>query len=106
MEDIVEELLGEIDDEHDQEEEDVEFQTEKGTWRIPARREVRALNDQHGWGLPEGEQYDTLGGLILHHAEDIPEAGTSIDVNGQPLVVREVQENRIIWVEFDPKKEG
>ena len=106
MEDIVEELLGEIDDEHDQEEEDVEFQTEKGTWRIPARREVRVLNDQHGWGLPEGEQYDTLGGLILHHAEDIPEAGTSIDVNGQPLVVSEVQENRIIWVEFDPKKEG
>lgn len=106
MEDIVEELLGEIDDEHDQEEEDMEFQTEEGTWNIPARREVRALNDQHNWGLPEGEQYDTLGGLILHHAEDIPEAGTAIDVNGQPLVVREVQENRIIWVEFDPKKEG
>ena len=99
MEDIVEELLGEIDDEHDHEEEEIEHPTEHGGWMVPARREIRQLNDIHGWELPESDHYDTLGGLILHEIEDIPEAGTMIEVNGFELVVREVEENRINWVE-------
>ncbi len=106
MEDIVEELLGEIDDEHDLVEEDVEHTLEDGVWRVPARREVRALNETHGWELPEASHYDTLGGLLLHHAEDIPESGSVVEVEGLEFVVREVEENRILWVEFKPTTEA
>ena len=104
MEDIVEELLGEIDDEHDDETEDVEHVQDDGTWRVPARREVRVLNDLHGWNLPESDHYDTLGGLILHTVGDIPEEGTVVELEDVELVVREVEENRIMWVEFDPER--
>ena len=103
MEDIVEELLGEIDDEHDEGNEDVEHVQADGTWRVPARREVRVLNDLHGWNLPESDHYDTVGGLILYAAEDIPEEGTVVGLEGVEFVVREVLEHRIIWVEFQPQ---
>ena len=106
MEDIVEELLGEIDDEHDLVEEDVEHDLGDGVWRVPARREVRSLNESHGWELPEASHYDTLGGLLLHHAEDIPESGSVVAVEGVEFVVREVEENRILWVEFKPVEEA
>ena len=106
MDDIVEELLGEIDDEHDLVEEDVEHDLGDGVWRVPARREVRSLNEIHGWELPEASHYDTLGGLLLHHAEDIPESGSVVAVEGLEFVVREVEENRILWVEFKPAKEA
>ena len=106
MEDIVEELLGEIEDEHDDPEEDVEHAVEDGLWHIPARREIRVLNELHGWNLPEADAYDTLGGLILHEVGDIPEEGTTVSVPPFEFVVREVAENRIVWVEFAPVSEG
>ena len=106
MEDIVEELLGEIEDEHDDPEEDVEHAVEDGLWHIPARREIRVLNELHDWNLPEADAYDTLGGLILHEVGDIPEEGTAVSVPPFEFVIREVAENRIVWVEFAPVSEG
>jgi len=106
MEDIVEELMGEIDDEHDDDSEEMEHIQEDGSWRVPARREVRVLNDLHGWKLPESEHYDTLAGLILHAVGDIPEEGTVVELEEVEFVVRDVEENRIIWVEFDPDHNG
>ena len=106
MEDIVEELLGEIDDEHDDVSAQTEYQQEDGSWIIPARREVRVLNDLHQWNLPESDHYDTLGGLVLHVAGDIPEVGTQITIDDIDLVVRKVEENRIDWIEFMPPDNG
>jgi putative hemolysin len=106
MEDIVEELMGEIDDEHDDDSEEMEHIQEDGSWRVPARREVRVLNDLHGWKLPESEHYDTLAGLILHAVGDIPEEGTVVELEDVEFVVRDVEENRIIWVQFDPDHNG
>ena len=105
MEDIVEELLGEIDDEHD-DAEAVEHELGDGVWRVPARREIRVLNELHGWNLPEADHYDTLGGLLLDAAGDIPQQGALIELDGLSFVVREVEENRISWVEFVPPQEG
>jgi len=105
MEDIVEELLGEIDDEHDFDEDDVERQISEDSWLVPARREIRALNDAHRWQIPLGDTYDTLGGLIIHHVGDIPEEGTLVEVEGVQFVVREVSENRVEWVEVWPHGE-
>jgi len=104
MEDIVEELLGEIDDEHDDQEDEKEHPQDDGSWRVPARREVRVLNDLHGWNLPESDHYDTLGGLILHTVGDIPEEGTKVELEEAEFVVREVEENRIMWVEYWPER--
>jgi len=104
MEDIVEELLGEIDDEHDGQEDEKEHPQDDGSWRVPARREVRVLNDLHGWNLPESDHYDTLGGLILHTVGDIPEEGTKVELEEAEFVVREVEENRIMWVEYWPER--
>ncbi|MDA0728249.1 MAG: hemolysin family protein [Bacteroidetes bacterium] len=105
MEDIVEELLGEIDDEHDHEELDLEHPISEESWMVPARREIRVLNDTHGWELPLGDTYETLGGLVLHEVGDIPEEGTLVEVEGVQLVVREVSENRVEWVEVWPHGE-
>lgn len=105
MEDIVEELLGEIDDEHDDTEE-VEHELQEGLWRVPARREIRVLNELHQWNLPEADHYDTLGGLLLDVAGDIPDQGTLIEVDGLSFVIKEVEENRIAWVEFRPPGVG
>jgi CBS domain containing-hemolysin-like protein len=102
----VEELLGEIDDEHDGQEDEKEHPQDDGSWRVPARREVRVLNDLHGWNLPESDHYDTLGGLILHTVGDIPEEGTKVELEEVEFVVREVEENRIMWVEFWPERNG
>lgn len=105
MEDIVEELLGEIDDEHDDTEE-VEHELREGLWRVPARREIRVLNELHQWNLPEADHYDTLGGLLLDVAGDIPDQGTLIEVDDLSFVIKEVEENRIAWVEFRPPGAG
>ena len=102
MEDIVEELLGEIEDEHDQVDDLSETQLDSGAWRVPARKEIRALNDSHGWRLPESDAYDTLGGLVLDELGDIPAPGTVLELETVRLVVREVADNRIEWVEVSP----
>ena len=75
---------------------------DNGKWRVPARREIRVLNELHGWTLPESDHYDTLGGLLLHAAGDIPDVGTVVEVDGLEFVVCEVEENRISWVDFVP----
>ena len=106
MEDIVEELLGEIEDEHDDQEEHMEHLVGDQAWRIPARREIRALNELHGWNFPEAEAYDTLGGLLLQEVGDIPEEGAVVQVPPFEFVVKEVAENRIVWVEFTPVPEA
>ena len=102
MEDIVEELLGEIEDEHDQVDDLSETQLDSGAWRVPARKEIRALNDSHDWRLPESDAYDTLGGLVLDELGDIPATGTVLELETVRLVVREVADNRIEWVEVSP----
>ena len=83
----------------------MEYMVEEGLWRIPARREIRVLNELHGWNLPEADAYDTLGGLLLHEVGDIPDEGAAVTVSPFEFVVREVAENRIVWVEFAPDAE-
>ncbi len=71
MEDVMEEIFGEIQDEHD-EEALLEEQLDAHTYLLSGRLEVDYLNQKYGWQLPTGD-YDTLGGLILAIHEDIPQ---------------------------------
>ncbi len=83
VEDMVEQIFGEIQDEYDTNEDWVEQQLDETTWLLSARHEIDDLNKTYGWSIPEGDQlsarYDTLGGLILATNEDIPDVGDVIE---------------------------
>ena len=67
IEDLLEEVVGEIADEYDRENDPVEILPD-GSCLVRARAEVKELNERFPWRLPEGD-YETLGGLLLHHFE-------------------------------------
>jgi putative hemolysin len=94
VEDIVEEIFGEIQDEFDVNEDWAEQQLDERTYRLSARHEIDDLNEKYGWTLPEGD-YDTLGGLILSINEDLPTVGDVFEVAPYTLVVESVQGTRI-----------
>lgn len=94
MEDVVEEIFGEIDDEHD-DEELLEERLSNKEFRFSARQEIDYLNDKFDLGLPEGEGYNSLGGLIIEHLESIPEKGEELRIPGFVFTIEEVGEARI-----------
>ena len=79
MEDVVEEIFGEIDDEYD-----VEDETEKvvgnNDYIFSARLEIDYLNDTYKLDLPVSDDYETLAGMILHYCENIPAQGETLDI--------------------------
>jgi CBS domain containing-hemolysin-like protein len=100
MEDIVEEIFGEIEDEHDKEETTEKIIDEKN-FEFSARLDIDYLNEKYDLGLPENnEQYDTLGGLLLHIYEDIPEEGDIIEHENFTFVASKVSETRIELVKI------
>lgn len=94
IEDVIEEIFGDIEDEHDTEEW-LEKQIGEDEFLFSARIEIDYLNETYNLGLDESEEYETLGGLILFHLEMIPEAGTRIEIDDLTLEVEEVSGNRI-----------
>ena len=94
MEDIIEEIFGEIDDEHDKNNMDHE-QISENKYIFSARVEIDFINEKYRLELPEKEDYETLGGLILNYAETIPEKNESFIINNYKITVLEVDENKI-----------
>lgn len=98
LEDLIEEIVGEIQDEHDVEEL-TEEKIDKNVYILSARHEIEYLNDKFGWGLPEGE-YETLGGLILSITGDIPEVGQVIELESFHFEIMEMEDRRIISIKL------
>ncbi|WP_033960051.1 hemolysin family protein [Psychroserpens jangbogonensis] len=99
IEDIVEELFGEIEDEHDS----VELTEEKiddHNYRFSARLEVDYVNETYKLDLPEGENYETLGGLIVDEAEEIPQEGDVVIIGVFKFKILEVSSTKIDVVEL------
>jgi len=94
VEDIIEELFGEIEDEHDSTDLE-ETQIDAATFRFSARLEVDYLNEQYKLNLPEGEEYETLGGLIVHETGEIPEKHAEIRIDGFLFRIDEVSNTKI-----------
>lgn len=94
IEDVIEEIFGEIEDEHDSEE-FLEEQISEDEFRFSARLEVDYLNNEYNFNFEEGDDYETLGGLIIHEMETIPKAGTRVRIQDYTLVIEAVSENRI-----------
>jgi magnesium and cobalt exporter, CNNM family len=93
MEDVIEEIFGEIEDEHD-EDNLIEQKIDEHTYLLSARLEIDYLNDNYNWKLPEGD-YETLSGLILTHTEDIPEPGEKVEVPPYLFTIQSTLDNRI-----------
>ena len=101
IEDIVEELFGEIEDEYDQVNL-VEHQQQDGTFVFSARLEVDYLNETHDLHLKESEQYETLGGYVVFHTEDIPESGEIVTIDGYDFEIAEVSNTKIELIKLRP----
>lgn len=100
VEDIVEELFGEIEDEHDTIEL-VEDRINDTTYHFSARQEVDYINETYKLTLPEAEQYETLGGLIVFNTEEIPEKNEMVKIDNYLFTVLEVSNTKIDLVKLE-----
>lgn len=94
VEDIIEELFGEIEDEHD----NValhEHVIEEGVYEFSARLEVDYINQNYNLDLPENEFYETLGGMIVYYQEEIPSQGDVIAFENYTFEIKEVSSTKI-----------
>jgi CBS domain containing-hemolysin-like protein len=97
MEDIIEEIFGEIEDEHDTEGLKEVF-VSQGEYIFSARLEVDYLNDTYNLNIPEGE-YETLGGYIISVHEDIPNLNTVIQSHDLQFIITKVENSKILEVQ-------
>ncbi len=103
LEDLMEEIFGEIADEHD-EEDMTEKKISETEFVFAGRLEVDYLNNEYDLGIPEGE-YTTLSGYIISVFEDIPEPGTKIDLDHFHLKILRATDKRIELVNIQLKAE-
>ena len=94
VEDIIEELFGEIEDEHDRIDH-YEKQLTEDSFEFSARLEIDYLNEHYLLNLSEDENYDTLGGMIVHRTEEIPEKGTVLEFETIRIKVLKVSSTKI-----------
>jgi CBS domain containing-hemolysin-like protein len=94
VEDIIEELFGEIEDEHDTVAL-IEEKIDDKNYKFSARLEVDYLNEAYKLNLPEGENYETLGGLIVDETEEIPQVDTQVVIENFLFTILEVSSTKI-----------
>jgi len=100
VEDIVEELFGEIEDEHDSTDL-IEEQMSETSFKFSARLDVDYLNENYKLELPEADEYETLSGLIVHETGEIPAQNTEIDIENFRFTILEVSSTKIDLVMLD-----
>ncbi|MFI5148984.1 MAG: hemolysin family protein [Bacteroidia bacterium] len=99
IEDVIEELFGEIDDEHDQDHL-LEKQLNEKEYLFSARLEISYLNEKYGFHLPESRDYTSLGGLMFHLGEGVPRQKQKLFYNNIRLEAFEVSNNRVETVKL------
>ncbi|RKS94501.1 CBS domain containing-hemolysin-like protein [Flavobacterium limicola] len=100
IEDIVEELFGEIEDEHDSDEELIEKELGEGVFVFSARFDVEYLNQTYKLQIPESDSYGTLGGFIVDFTKEIPQKGEIITIGIYRFVVEEATNKKIELVKM------
>jgi CBS domain containing-hemolysin-like protein len=100
IEDIVEELFGEIEDEHDSDETLIEEQLGEKEFRFSTRLDVEYINEVYKLNIPEEDSYSTLGGFIVNHAKEIPQKGEVIEINNFQFIIEEASTKKIEQVKM------
>ena len=99
MEDVIEEIFGEIEDEYDEEEEKEEI-VKEDTYVFSARLEIDYLNETYKLDLPVSDDYETLAGMILHFYENIPETGEELVIGQYRIKVLKATDMKLEEVEL------
>ncbi|TDB68171.1 hemolysin family protein [Arundinibacter roseus] len=94
VEDVVEQIFGEIQDEYDTTEDWTERSVDEHTYIFSARHEVDYLNEKYDWKFPEGD-YDTLAGMLIHVHGDLPKVNDDIRVAPYTFTIISMQDTRI-----------
>ena len=99
VEDIIEELFGEIEDEHDSVQL-IQKQLTTNSYLFSSRLEVDQINEIYELNIPESESYETLGGFVMNFTGDIPEQNDVFTIGNFEIIIRETLENKIILIEL------
>ncbi|MEE4257115.1 MAG: hemolysin family protein [Bacteroidales bacterium] len=94
MEDIMEEIFGEIEDEYD-EDEFTDKQITDNEYILSGRLEIDYLNEKYGMGFPQSDDYETIAGFIINNHESIPELRDEISIGKYTFTILQASENRI-----------
>ncbi len=105
MEDLIEEIVGEIRDESDVEEKAVE-RLKDGTFVADASLSIRDLREDYGFAVPDSPEYETLGGFVLHELQDMPRGGEIIRFGGYKLTIVDMEGRRISKVKIEKLSES
>ena len=99
IEDLIEEIIGEIEDEHDKEERPPLQRISDTLLDVDAKYHIDTLNEEFGTKVPEDDDVETLGGFMALKLGRIPQVGDRIDVNGTSFVITEGDERRAARVQ-------
>ena len=97
VEDIVEELFGEIEDEHDSQA-FLEEKISETEYKFSARLEIDYINEEYNLDIPKSESYETLGGFIIEHTENIPDEGELIEIDTFRFTITKISGAKIVDV--------
>lgn len=104
IEDIVEEIFGDIEDEHDKEDL-VEIKISEEHFQFSGRLEIDYINETYDLELPESDEYETLGGLIIHHTEEIPSKNDTFKIEDFLIKILQVSDTRIELIDLQVMEE-
>lgn len=105
IEDIIEQLFGEIEDEHDLEETLIDEKLEENTYLFSARLDVEFLNEKYNLQIPESDSYSTLGGFIVNYTKEIPSNEEKISIENFEIIIHSASNKKIELVRFSVKEE-
>jgi CBS domain containing-hemolysin-like protein len=105
LEDILEEIVGEIHDEYDTDHEQQIEQVGDNRFVADAAISIGDLANRLGRDIPVEGDFESLGGLLVHHAGKVPTIGSTLTVDGLTFIVREADETHIVKVEIMPAEE-
>ena len=94
VEDVVEELFGEIEDEHDVQEL-IDVRINDNEFKLSARLEIDYLNEEYSINIPKEEAYETLGGFIINQTENIPQKGEELYILNYQIIILNVSSSKI-----------
>lgn len=103
LEDLVEEIFGEIEDEHDRKKVLMK-QIDENTFEVGGRAEIENINEQFDLNIKEDEDYNTIGGFVLEHSGVLPSVGYSFEDNGYNYTVTKMSAARIETVRIERLK--